>query len=160
MWGGDSFRFANPPRPIGEPKLGVTPPAHPVPARAAKWPKIPPTWHQNGSNMEPKWSQLGTKMEQNGAKMGQNFEKNRFKKATQQKTGRRLTAPPLLSRKSGQHGSKLASQIEKKKKKIDAKIDQKFDASWDRFLGGFWWILEGKMEASGDQHRLKIDADC
>ena len=79
-----------------------------------EWPKIPPTWHQNGSKMEPKWSQLGTKMEQNGAKMGQNFEKNRFKKATQQKRGWRFTGSPLLSRKSGQHGSKLASKIDQK----------------------------------------------
>ena len=57
--------------------LRVTPPAHPVQARAAKWPKIPPTWHQNGSKMEPKWSQLGTKMEQNGAKMGHKNIQNR-----------------------------------------------------------------------------------
>ena len=31
--------------------------------------------------------------------------------------------------------------------KIDAKIDRKSDASWKRILEGFWWIVEGRMEA-------------
>ena len=67
--------------------LRVTPPAHPVQARAPKWPKIAPTWHQNGSKMEPTWSQLGTKMEQHGAKMGQTFEKIGSKKQRNKKSG-------------------------------------------------------------------------
>ena len=39
--------------------------------------------------------------------------------------------------------------------KIDAKIDQKFDASWNRFLGGFWWILGTKIEPSWHQDGIK-----
>ena len=39
--------------------------------------------------------------------------------------------------------------------KIDPKIDHFFSASWNRFLEGFWWILEGKMEASWHQNRTK-----
>ena len=31
---------------------------------------------------------------------------------------------------------------------IEAKINQFLNASWDRIFEGFWWILEGKMEAS------------
>ena len=43
--------------------------------------------------------------------------------------------------------------------KIDVKIDQKSDASWDRFLGGFWWIFGGKIKACWHQNRSKIDAN-
>ena len=32
--------------------------------------------------------------------------------------------------------------------KIDPKIDQFFSASWNRFLEGFWWILDAKMKQS------------
>ena len=32
--------------------------------------------------------------------------------------------------------------------KIDPKIDQFFNASWNRFLEGFWWILDAKMRQS------------
>ena len=32
--------------------------------------------------------------------------------------------------------------------KIDAKMHHFFDASWNRFLGGFWWILATKIEPS------------
>ena len=92
--------------------------------------------------------------------MGQHFEKNWFKKATQQIRGQLFTGSLLLSRKSGQHGPKLGSKIDQKSIKIDTKIDQKIVASWDRFLKGFWWILEGKMEPSWHQNRLKIDANC
>ena len=31
--------------------------------------------------------------------------------------------------------------------KTDPKIDHVLDASWDRFLDGFWWILDAKNEA-------------
>ena len=30
-----------------------------------------------------------------------------------------------------------------------------FDASWNRFLGGCWWILDAKMEASWHQNGIK-----
>jgi len=39
--------------------------------------------------------------------------------------------------------------------KIDAKIDQKVDAFQHRFLKRFWWILEGKMDASWHQNGFK-----
>ena len=32
--------------------------------------------------------------------------------------------------------------------KIDPKIDQFFSGSWNRFLEGFWWILDAKMKQS------------
>ena len=32
--------------------------------------------------------------------------------------------------------------------KIDTKIDHFFSASWNRFLEGFWWILDAKMSQS------------
>ena len=32
--------------------------------------------------------------------------------------------------------------------KIDTKIDQFFSASWNRFLEGFWWILDAKIKQS------------
>ena len=84
--------------------------------------------HQSG----PRWRQLGTKLAskkstQNGVphrtwglKMGypigpwsQQFETS-IKKATQQKRGWHATGSPILSRKSDQHGSKMASQIDQK----------------------------------------------
>ena len=34
--------------------LRVTPPAHPGPALAPKWPKMAPSWHQIGSKNRPK----------------------------------------------------------------------------------------------------------
>ena len=30
--------------------------------------------------------------------------------------------------------------------KVGTKIDQFFSASWNRFLEGFWWILDAKMK--------------
>ena len=39
--------------------------------------------------------------------------------------------------------------------KIDTKIDQFFSASWNRFLEGFWWILEAKMKQSCVQNGIK-----
>ena len=45
------------------------------------------------------------------------------------------------------------------RQKIDAKIDQKLDASWDRFVGGFCWILDRKMEACWHQNPSKIDVN-
>ena len=39
--------------------------------------------------------------------------------------------------------------------KIDPKIDHFLDASWNRFLGGFCWILGAKMEPSWYQNGIK-----
>ena len=38
---------------------------------------------------------------------------------------------------------------------IDAKNDHVFDASWNRFLDGCLWILDGKMEPSWYQNGIK-----
>ena len=46
--------------------LRETPPAHPVPALAPKWPKIAPTWHRNGAKNFPNRAQMvcrGAQME-------------------------------------------------------------------------------------------------
>ena len=40
--------------------------------------------------------------------------------------------------------------------KIDPKIDQSSSASWNRFLEGFWSILDASMEPSWDQNRSTI----
>ena len=69
---------------------------------------------QNGAKNLPKWTPNGVPDGPVGGQDGSKIEKNRLKKATQHKTGRHLTAPPLLSRKNGQHGSKLASKIDQK----------------------------------------------
>ena len=88
--------------------------------------------------------------------------KNRFQKATQQKKGRTLIPSPLLGRKSGQHGSKLGSEIDQKSINIDAKIDRFFDASWGRFLkdfGGFWKAKWSQVGTKIDQKSMPI-AKC
>ena len=72
---------------------------------------------QNGAKNLPKWTPNGVPDGPVGGQDGSKIEKNRLKKATQHKTGKLFTASPLLSRKSGQHGSKLASKIEGKSKK-------------------------------------------
>ena len=55
-------------------------------------------------------------------------------------------------------------QVGRESSEIDTLIDlgsfSIFDASWGRFLKGFWWILESKMEPSWYQNRSKIDANC
>ena len=43
--------------------------------------------------------------------------------------------------------------------KIDKKFDAKIDGFQDRFYMRFEWILGGKMEASWQQNRRKIDAN-
>ena len=40
--------------------------------------------------------------------------------------------------------------------KFDAKIDRNIDGFGNRFVKGFWSILEGKMEARWNQHGIKI----
>ena len=50
--------------------------------------------------------------------------------------------------KGGQHASNLPPKRSQNQLKIDPKIDQFFSASWNRFLEGFWWILDAKMKQS------------
>ena len=48
--------------------------------------------------------------------------------------------------------------------KIDAKKHHFFDASWNRSLGGFWWILGAKIEPSwhpnGIKNRCQLRKAC
>ena len=64
---------------------------------------------------------------------------------TQQKGGRSATASLHFGGKCGQHGSKLAFQIDKKSIKIVAQIDQKFDAIKNLMHLGvdFWKVFGG-----------------
>ena len=121
---------------------------------------------QDGAKLAPNWVQTST---QNGvphriwgAKMGypigpweQHFEKNRLKKATQQKRGRNLTGAPLLSRKSGQHGSKLGSKIDQKSMKNLCKNRSFFwcllGSIYGRNLADFWSQNEAKLGSKWDQ---------
>ena len=66
--------------------LRVTPPAHPEPALAPKWPKMAPSWHQFGLKNRPK---MGYPIGLGGQKWGTpsapgtiNSKNNRFEKAT------------------------------------------------------------------------------
>ena len=134
--------------------LRVTPPAHPVPARAAKWPKIPPTWHQNGSKMEPKWSQLGTKMEQNGANMGQNFEKKSVQKSNATKKRAEPHSLPPVEPKKWPTWLQVGLQNQSK---IDKKSMQKSIVFLMPLGIDFWVDFGGFGEAKSSQVGTKID---
>ena len=82
-----------------------------IPALAPKRSNLAPTWHENRAKNHPKSRPRG------GYPMGpwaQNANKNRKRAPTQQNRGLDLTALPLLSRKSGQHGPNLGSKMEPK----------------------------------------------
>ena len=89
------------------------------------------------------------------------FRKNRFQKNTQQKKrGGLPQARFILTEKVINLAPSWTPNSIKNRLKINIKIDRFFDASWGRFLIGFWWILESKMEPSWHQNRSKIDANC
>ena len=124
---------------------------------------------QDGAKLAPNWVQKSTKNgvphRTWGPKMGypigpwgQKFETNRFKKATQQKTGQLFTGSPLLSRKSGQHGSKLGSQ---NRSKIDKKSMQKSivflmppGVDLNTIFLDFWSRNEAKLGPKWDQKSM------
>ena len=63
--------------------------------------------------------------------------------------------------KGRQHGSNLAPKTEPKPiKNRSQNWWLFFSASWNRFVEGFWWILDANMEPSWHQNRSKIDANC
>ena len=116
-----------------------------------RWSQKPPKSSQDGPRgpkMEPKWRQDGVRM-----------AKNQKKHQRNNKMGPLNSCPAILAEKVANMAPTWIPKWSQDGQKIDAKIDQKFDASWDRFLGGFWWILEGKMEPSWHQNRSKIDAN-
>ena len=132
--------------------LRVTPPAHPEPALAPKWPKMAPSWHPIGFKNRPKMGYpigLGAQKWGTPSALGPTIQKNRFKKATQQKRGRLPTASPLLSRKSGQHGHKLSSKIDQKSIKNLCKYQSFFwcllGSIYARNLADFWSQKEAKL---------------
>ena len=101
--------------------LRVTPPAHPGPALAPKWPKMAPSWHQIGSKKSIKngvphrtlgRSLVGCRTLPKPYQNPSNLGKNRKKTKTRQRTPAAQLALPYLNRKSGQYGSKLASKFE------------------------------------------------
>ena len=55
---------------------------------------------------------------------------------------------PIWPQLGSPNGAKMA-------KKIDPKLDHFFDVSWDRCLGGIWWIFGAKMEVSWHQNGIK-----
>ena len=63
--------------------------------------------------------------------------------------------PPLLSEKVANMAPSWAPSWSQNVLKIHPKINQKIDASWNRFLEGFCWIWDGKMEASWHPNRTK-----
>ena len=95
----------------------VTPPAPLVLALAPKGPNIAPKWCQHGAKNLQNRAKMGPeapKWSQNGDKMGSRQRKNERKTPTHQKRGLDLTASPLLSRTSGQHGALLGPKLELK----------------------------------------------
>ena len=56
--------------------------------------------------------------------------------------------PPLGAEKVANKAPTWAPKWSQDGPKIDAKMHHFFDASWNRFLGGFWWILGIKIEPS------------
>ena len=97
-----------------------------------------------GAKMEPKWRQ-------DGVKTAKKSEKNT--NATKKRVASHSVPPG--AEKVANMAPTWVPKWSLNGEKIDAKIDQKFDASWDRFLERFWWILEGKMEASWDPKSSK-----
>ena len=58
--------------------------------------------------------------------------------------------------KGGQHGSNLALKTELKSIKNGSQNDQFLSVSWNRFMEGFWWILDAKMELKLLPNGVKI----
>ena len=77
---------------------------------------------------------------------------------SQVRLGRRLGR--LLADFKGQDDSilrpKRVPSCSQNGTKIDAKIDRNIDGFGNRFVKGFWSILEGEMEASWNQNGIKI----
>ena len=89
------------------------------------------------SKIEPRWRPRAPKWSQNVAKLGSRRRKNHEKKLRQKKRGD-FTALPLLSRKSGQHGSKLAPKMEPRWQKNRSQNRSFFRCLLESIFG---WIL-------------------
>ena len=82
------------------------------------WRHLGPSWRRLGGVLEASWRGLGGLLGGLGPRKVANMAP---------------TWPPKRSQ----------NQL-----KIDAKIEQFFSGSWNRFLEGFWWILDAKMKQS------------
>ena len=120
---------------------------------------------QDGGKLAANWVQNGVSHRIWGPKIGypigpceQHFEKNRFKKATQQKKGRRPTGSLHFGRKSGQHGPKLGSKIDQKSIKNRCKNRSFFwcllGSIYGRNLVDFWSQNEAKLGPKWDQKSM------
>ena len=121
---------------------------------------------QHSANLAPKWVQSfpksspdGAQRRQNGAKMaprwGQDGEKIKEKHQRNKEEGCLFSPPPPGAEKVANIAPTWVPSCSQDASKIDAKMHHFFDASWNRFLGGFWWILGTKIQPSWYQNGIK-----
>ena len=122
-------------------------------------PKMAPTWHQKkqkqgqqpaqmgsrGAKIEPSWCKDGVKTTKTQDKRNNETKKRVAPHSTAPLQAKMMSIWPQLG---SPNGAKMA-------KKIDPKLDHFFDVSWDRCLGGIWWIFGAKMEVSWHQNGIK-----
>ncbi len=77
--------------------------------------------------MAPRWGH-------NGGKIEKKHQRNKEEGST-------LQAPPPGAEKVANMAPTWVPKWSQDGQKIDAQMHHFFDASWNRFLGGFWWIL-------------------
>ena len=108
---------------------------------------------QNGGPNPPKSSPEGAKKEPG-------HPKNRKKRQIQQKAPLAHIASPYFKRKSGQHGSKLASQTEAKSKKNRCKNRSKkrciLESIFGRILVDFWRQNGGTLAPKSIKNRCQL----
>ena len=79
---------------------------------------------------------------------GEKIERKHQRNKEEGSTPQRPTGPPPGAEKVANKAPTWAPKWSQDGQKIDAKMHHFFDASWNRFLGGFWWILGTKIEPS------------
>ena len=110
---------------------------------------------QNGVQKPPKWRPKPSKIEPKSSQEGARTTKKSKNNIDPTKGGRPSTGPPIFEENVANMAPTWVPRGSQNEEKIDAKIDQKFDASWDRFLGGFYWILGTKIDPSWYQNGIK-----
>ena len=90
-----------------------------------------------------------------GPRWGQYGEKIRKKRQHNKKVGGTNLRPHIFSEKVANMAPTWLPKWSQHGQKINAKIDHFSDASWNRFLDGFWWILDTRMEPSWYQNGSK-----
>ena len=86
---------------------------------------------------------------------GQDGEKINEKQQRNKEEGSISHCPPPLCEKVAYMAPTWVPSCSQDGSKINAKMHHFFDASWNRFLGGFWWILGTKIEPSWHQNGIK-----